>query len=854
MPPDSRDRSGGQNRGGRKAPRKKAARRSAGPGQKSARKGGAKKSAAKKKAAASRRGRPAGGERKGTPRRSAAEKRRRRARLVRTLRRLGLALAMAAFVVGLFVAQWVVRLDREVVARFEGRRFDVPSKVFAAPTVVYPGMDWQRVDLAGWLRRLGYREQSGDRDLDPGRYTWAPGELRVHLRAFDHPMRPEPAREVVFFLEAGRIRDIVDLADDRFLDVVVLEPEPVSAFLGSEREQRDLVSIDEVPEHLVDAIYAVEDRRFEEHHGIDVRRIGGAALANLRAGRITQGGSTLTQQLVKNFFLTPERTFERKAREAVMALLVEARYEKPAILEAYLNEIYLGQRGSTAVHGVGEAARLYFGKHASDLSLSESALIAAIIQSPNGISPHRRPERAQKRRDLVLTLMDDLGYAPSDAVAAAKAEPIRVASVTPEEGEVRYFLAALSQQLPEVYDEETLESEGLQIYTTLVPSMQRAAARALKEGLERVEGRVANDLPPEKRLQGCLIAMRPQTGEILALVGGRDFGVSQFNRCTQARRQVGSVFKPFVYVAALDPASGPVATLASRIDDSPFEIETPDGIWRPENWDREFHGEVGLREGIERSMNVASARLAQEVGIPRVASTATRLGISSELPRVPSLALGTAEVAPVEVARAYATLANGGRRPVPRTFVDVVGSTGVADEHRPLEAASRVIDPGVAYLATSLLQGVVDRGTAVGVRRAGLKGPIAGKTGTTDDEFDLWFVGYTPELVAVVWVGYDEPRGVGAPSSRGALPIWVDFVTEVTGQRVRGAFPRPANVEEAMVEPTTGALALAGCPDARSEVFIEGTLPDVTCPGGAGGDRRPGVLRRTFGRLFGSGG
>ena len=768
--------------------------------------------------------------------------------------RLGGAAAIGAFLLGLLIAQWVVALDREVVARFEGRRFDVPSKVFASPTVVYPGMDWQRVDLAGWLRRLGYREQSGQRALEAGRYVWSPGELRVHLRAFDHPMRPEPGREVVFFLEGGRIRDIVDLADDRFLDVVILEPEPVSAFLGSEREQRDLVTIDEVPLYLVNAIYAVEDRRFEEHHGIDVRRIGGAALANLKAGRITQGGSTLTQQLVKNFFLTPERTFERKLREAVMALIVEARYEKPAILQAYLNEIYLGQRGSTAVHGVGEAARLYFGKHASDLTLSESALIAAIIQSPNGISPHRRPERAKKRRDLVLSLMDELDYASHDAVLAAKEEPIRVASVTPEEGEVRYFLAALSQQLPEVYDEETLQSEGLRIYTTLVPSMQRAAARALKEGLARIEGRVSDDLPEEERLQGCLLAMRPQTGEILALVGGRDFGVSQFNRCTQARRQVGSVFKPFVYVAALDPETGPIATLASRIDDSPFEIETRDGPWRPENWDREFHGEVGLREGIERSMNVASARLAQEVGIARVASTAQRLGITSHLPRVPSLALGTAEVAPVEVARAYATLANGGRRPVPRTFVDVVGQGGVADEHRPLEAAVRVIDPGVAYLATSLLQGVVDRGTAVGVRRAGLEGPIAGKTGTTDDEFDLWFVGYTPELVAVVWVGYDEPRSVGVASSRGALPIWTDFIVEVTGPRVRGMFPRPGNVEEAFVEPATGALALAGCPDARRELFISGTLPDVTCPAGAQpGDRRPGVLRRTFGRLFGAG-
>ena len=587
-----------------------------------------------------------------------------------------------------------------------------------------------------------------------------------------------------------------------------------------------------------------------------MRRIGGAALANLKAGRITQGGSTLTQQLVKNFFLTPERTLSRKLREAVMSLIVEARYDKQAILQAYLNEIYLGQRGSTAVHGMGEAARLYFGKHVSDLSLAESALLAAIIQSPNGISPHRHPERAVKRRNLVLNLMGGQGFVTADEVEAAKAEPLRVASVTAEEGEVRYFLAALAQQLPEVYDEETLTSEGLRIYTTLEPRMQRAAARALKAGLERIEGSVPEDTPAEARLQGCLIAMRPQTGEILALVGGRDFGVSQFNRCTQARRQVGSVFKPFVYVTALDPSTGPFITLASRIDDSPFEVETRTGLWRPENWDDEFHGEaVPVREALARSMNVASARLAHEVGIGRVAAMAERLGITSTLPRVPSLALGTAEVSPVEVARAYSTLANGGRRPVPRTFIDVVRASGQAVEHRPLEGAERVIDQGVAYLATSMLQGVVDGGTAIGVRRAGLEGPIAGKTGTTDDELDLWFVGYTPELVAVVWVGYDEPRSVGAPSSRGALPIWVDFVSEVGGRKVRGAFPRPSTVEETFVETSTGALALAGCRDVETEIFLKGTRPEETCPAGGAipGEQRPGILRRTFGRLFGPG-
>jgi penicillin-binding protein 1B len=834
--------------GKKRAAKKKAAggRSAAVAGKKkAARKAGAKKSArrpARKKAAKGAAGRPRAWRRRAEP-----------TRLRIWVGRLGRAAAIAAFMAGIWLSSWVLELDRTVVSRFEGRRFDVPSKVYSAPLVVYPGTNWQRIDLAGWLARLGYREQPEGGRLNAGRYEWRPGTLRVHLRAFDHPLRPEPARSLTFHLADGLIQEIEDHATGERAPVVVLEPEPVSAFLGSDRQQRDLVNIDEVPRHLVAAIYAVEDRRFEQHHGVDLRRMVGAMLVNLRAGRIEQGASTLTQQLVKNFFLTPERTFSRKAREALMALIVEARYDKREILQAYLNEIYLGQRGATEVHGVGEAARLYFGKSAADLTLAESALLAAIIQSPNRISPHRRPERAVTRRDLVLALMEDQGFIDPAQLRDALAEPLRVAAIATESGQVRYFLDALSQQLPEVYDADVLSSEGLQIYATVDPLMQRAADRALQVGLQRIERRIGAPEEGAPQLQGCLIAMRPQTGEVLALVGGRAYGQSQFNRCTQARRQVGSVFKPFVYVTALDPSSGPAVTLASRLLDEPFEVETKeDEIWRPENYDRAFHGSVSVREAVERSLNVPAARLGSEVGIDRVADMAQTLGITSSLPRVPSLALGTAEIAPIEVARAYATLANGGRRPTPRTFVDVVEPGGLAHENSPLEAAVSVLDPATAYLAVSLLEGVVDRGTAARVRSSGMQGPIAGKTGTTDDEYDIWFVGFTPELVAVVWVGYDEPATIGLPSSHGALPIWVDFISEVIGDRVRGAFPRPAGIEEVSVHPLTGALALAGCPVSQREIFVRGTLPEQTCPVGARGDQqRPGLIRRTFGRLFG---
>jgi penicillin-binding protein 1B len=656
-------------------------------------------------------------------------------------------------------------------------------------------------------------------------------------------------------LAGGVIESIENASSGAAVDVVVLEPEPVSAFLGENREQRDLIKLDDAPSYLVDAIYAVEDKRFEEHHGIDLQRVAGALLANVKAGRVRQGASTLTQQLVKNFFLTPERTLRRKLREAAMAMVVEARYTKREILQAYLNEIYLGQRGSTQVHGVGEGARLYFGKGVEDLSLAESALLAAIIQSPNRISPHRQPERALARRNLVLTLMLEQNRISPGAYELARQEPLRLAAVSQESGEARYFLDALSHQLPDVYDADVLSSEGLRIYSTLDPRIQRSAARALKAGLERIEAQLPDSQASAQRLQGCLLAMRPQTGEILALVGGRDYGASQWNRCVHARRQVGSVFKPIVYVAALAPESGPVVTLADKLQDAPVEIPDPqaDQPWRPENYDHRFRGPVSVREALERSLNVPAVRLAQRVGIARVAAMAHSLGITSPLPLVPSLALGTAEVAPLEIARVYATLANGGRRPTPRMFVDVVEAGGLAKENRPLQGSVPVLDPAAAYLAVSLLEGVVDRGTAARVRSHGMRGPIAGKTGTTDDEFDLWFVGFTPELVAVVWVGFDEPAPVGLPSSRGALPIWTDFMRDVLGPQIRGRFPRPSGLEELFIDPVSGALALEGCPRREAELFLRGTGPEATCPTrvaeGEGG--QPGFFRRTFRRFFG---
>jgi penicillin-binding protein 1B len=773
----------------------------------------------------------------------------RRARWRRILRITALVVVGTSFVAGFSAARYTIHLDRTVRARFEGRLFRVPSRVMSAPTILYPGLDWKLIDLPGTLVRLGYREMARTGALPAGHFNWQGRRVRLHRRPFEHPNRAEPAREVVLRLSGTTIEELRDAQNGRELGALLLEPELVGAYYGPDHEQRELVRMEHVPPHLVDAILAVEDQRFLEHRGIDLRRIVGALWVNIRSGRVRQGGSTLTQQLVKNFFLTPERSLKRKLQEAAMALIVEARYEKEAILESYLNEIYLGQRGSTAIHGVGEASWFYFGKAAHDISLPESALIAAIIQSPHGLSPHREAERATRRRNLVLRLMYEQGRISRAELDEASVEPVRVAKVTPEPRDARFFLDALRRQLPSFYSMDTLTSEGLRIYATLDLRLQRLAASVLREELDALEKRYPGITSGDgKPLEGCLVALRPQTGEVLALVGGRNYAVSQFDRCTQARRPSGSVFKPFVYIAALEPVpDGPRITLGSILDDSPLEVTTAAGVWRPANYDKKFHGQVRARDALERSLNVATARLAQQVGISRVADVAERLGIESPLPRVPSLAIGSADLSPLELARAYATIANGGIRPQIRTFEDVVDGSGAAVERQPI-GFERVLDAGTAYLAISLLEGVIDRGTGRGVRARGIRGPIAGKTGTSDEERDAWFIGFSPELVVVVWIGFDEPRSLGLPSSRVALPVWTRFVREATGGRLRGSFFPPAEVVKVDIDPVSGALALAGCPRRTPEYFLRGTEPTLTCPEWASRDRerRPSLLERLF--------
>ena len=596
------------------------------------------------------------------------------------------------------------------------------------------------------------------------------------------------------------------------------DPRPAIAIgaIDGPVEERVPVRLRDVPDHLVQAILAVEDQRFYQHHGIDVRRIFGALVADVRAGGPAQGGSTLTQQLAKNLFLTSSRTPLRKLREAAMARVLELRYSKATILEAYLNEIYLGQDGARAIHGVGAAARFYFGKDVERLTLAESAMLAATINAPNHNAPNRHPDAALQRRDLVLQLMADQHRISPAAAEQASHVPVsgRVHPATTLDG--RNFrdvaVAAIGDHLP---------ARGEAVYTTLDATLQRAAEHAVQRGLARLR---------DTGVQAALVALDPRTGQVLAMVGGRDYSASQFNRATAAYRQPGSAFKPIVALTALERTGdrAPAFTLASVVDDEPLRVETASGPWEPNDYDGEFRGPVTLREAMEQSLNVPFARIGLAVGPAQIATTARRLGITSALDAVPSLALGSSSLTLMELVRAYGVFAAGGDLAPTRTILgrarygDTIRTTGAA-------APSRVIDPAVSYLVTSALEGVVTRGTGRALSAQGHEDAIAGKTGTSSNWRDAWFVAYSTSLVVGVWVGYDDGRSLHLTGANAALPIVAQFLAEGTTDDDWDQFEMPAGVTEAE---TGGASSdsdwQSGC--GSHEYFLTGTEPpEIDC-------------------------
>jgi penicillin-binding protein 1B len=620
-------------------------------------------------------------------------------------------------------------------------------------------------------------------------------------------------------------------------------PSPIAPLEGTALEARLPVRLASVPPALVQAVLAVEDQRFYDHDGVDLRRIGGAFLANVKAGGIAQGGSTITQQLAKNLFLSANRTPGRKLRELAFATVLEFRYDKATILEAYLNEIYLGQDGSRAIHGVGAAARAYFGKDVRKLSLAESALLAGMIHAPNRHTPTRHADAARDRRNLVLGLMAEQGRISEAAKERAQGSRIitRPSSVS-QVVDGRYFRDAAIASLP-----SSLPPRGGAVYTTLDARLQQAAQRAVRRGVSRL---------PLPGVEAALVAIDPRSGEVLALVGGRDYALSQYNRATDARRQPGSAFKPIVALAALGRRGddAPAFTLASLVDDTPLSLKTPRGMWQPSNYDGDFRGPVTVRTAMEQSLNVPFVRIGLEVGPAKIAATAKQLGITSPMPLVPSLALGSAEVSLLELVRAYGVLANSGSLAATRM---VLSTTKRGDAPPSANAASvtNVADPATAWLVTSALQGVVDHGTGAGLQERINTSGLAGKTGTSSDWKDAWFVAYAPNLVVGVWVGYDDGRSLHTTGAGAALPIAGDFLEAAFSESDPDEFERPEGITEGHAGAAPGEWS-DGC--GTTEYFLEGTEPSehdclyIDVPEMPGLDEVRGALQRRAERLLGA--
>ena len=591
-------------------------------------------------------------------------------------------------------------------------------------------------------------------------------------------------------------------------------------------ERRIFVPLREIPKTLRDAVIAIEDSRFYSHFGVDLRGIARAAYANFRRNRIVEGGSTITQQLAKVLFLTPDRSFERKVKEALLALELEKRYSKDRLLEIYLNQIYLGH----GAYGVEAAARTYFGASVQELTLPQAALVAALPRAPGNYSPFEHPDVARKRRAVVLARMVEQGYITSEQAKRATAAPLGLVAPERRRGTGQYFLEYLQQTLEAKFGTDQVYKGGLSVYTTLNPVMQRTAEQALREGLQalatrqtpKVAGKGAPaPVPPE----GAVLVIEPQTGYIKALVGGSDFVRSEFNRAIHAHRQPGSAFKPFVYLAALEAGRTP----ADLLDDSPLSYTFGGRTWAPENYDGKFRGQITLQQALEESVNIPTVRLAEQVGVNRVIDAAKRLGIQSPLAPNLALALGASDVTLLELAAAYAALANQGVRMEPIAIRYVTDAQGrLVEENIP--QGRDAVSPAVAYVLTQMLRGAVERGTAVSARALGR--PVAGKTGTTNDFSNAWFVGYSPSVTAAVWVGHDRIRSLGREETgaRAALPIWIALMREILKDRPVEDFTPPETVTLARIDMTTGFLATPNCPKPVVMAFVAGTEPTRFCP------------------------
>jgi penicillin-binding protein 1B len=716
-------------------------------------------------------------------------------------------------------------LSVRVEKRFSARRWSIPSTVYSDTTLLYPGQRLNSSLFNEKLANLGYRRVD-HLPARKGEIRIGPDAMDIFLNDLKTPWNQREGFLVQIGFSENGIGTISRMDSGETIPILELEPEEIMQFFGQERERRQLISIEQVPEHLIWAVLAAEDHRFFQHYGIDLRGILRALVTNLRHGSIRQGGSTLTQQLAKNYFLTPARTIIRKFKEVILSVIIELKYDKREILEIYLNEIYLGQKGSVAINGVGEAAYFYFGKPVKQLTLSEAAVIAGLIKAPNHYSPYRDIKRCRSRRDAVLQAMYRWEWVTEAALQAALKQPIKAVGFIASHTKAPYFIDYLTEQLNTLYRPEDLSSLGLSIYTTLDPQVQRAAEKALAKGLAHLENSNAalqREAPAEK-LQGAIVVMQPKTGHILALVGGRNYSVSQFNRITQARRQPGSAFKPIVYLSSLSQF-----TPTSLLSNDPKSYTVNGKLWEPQNFEPVTEYTVSLKDALKKSYNLATVDLAMQTGLERIVNTARRFHFTTPLKPYPSLALGAFEVIPIELARAYCVFAAEGVQPFPLSLKGVVDENDKILEQQHLNI-ERLITPAEAFVMTRMLRDVVQEGTARSLQWRGVTWPVAGKTGTTNDFRDAWFVGYTPDILALVWVGFDNGDPIEATGAAAALPIWADLMNAIPQYRSETDFNMPEGVEKILVCSVTGLRAVAGCPEPSEVYFLAGHTPSEDCP------------------------
>ncbi|MDP1571825.1 MAG: PBP1A family penicillin-binding protein [Vicinamibacterales bacterium] len=774
--------------------------------------------------------------------------RRGRRPLWRRVRRVLLALTLLPLLAGAgLFAYYYPRFAAVIDERLHGERDRVIPRVFARPLTLHTGQFLSNADLIQRLNDLGYAERP--RVQRAGEFTVESSGVVLMPRGGDHPgtlvrvrfeapavaaravssTTPPPAPERLTHLDAGGAPQAA----------LTLEAPMLTALVGTSREKRRRVALDVMPAHLKEAVLAIEDRRFYGHPGIDPIRIAGALVTNMRGDLpYLVGASTITQQLTRNFFLTEEmaleqqtreRSLRRKLLEQFMAVILETRATKDQILELYLNEVYLGHRGSFALHGVAEASRMFYGKDLTNLSLAEAALLAGVIQSPGNHSPFTDNDRARERRNVVLRAMADAGYLSDEAATRAMSEPVTVVARALD-FEAPYFIDYLGQALQDQYPGLTTRPGTLDVHTTLDLNLQRYAQAAVRDGLARVDA-VLQRRRPGVRAQAALVAVDPRTGEVLALEGGRSYNQSQFNRAIHGRRQPGSVFKPFVYLAAFERAAAEGRadlTPATMVWDEPTTWTFDDQEWSPRNYENSYDGHITLRRALALSKNIAAIKVAEQAGFDQIVALWKRIGVGRTAPEpYPSIALGVFEWTPFEVAEAYTLFPNGGATRALTGIARVLSGTEtlVPDPGHPRVVAR----PETTFLVTQMMRSVLNEGSAISARVQGFTADAAGKTGTTNDVRDAWFVGFTPELLTVVWVGFDDNQPLGLSGSQAALPIWTDFMRRALEGRPGVPFEPPPGVSVVEIDRDTGLLALPTCPRVIGETFFAGTEPLEYC-------------------------